>query len=226
VHRAQVQAMQDHLCQILAHYVVYLGSQLTLPIATHVEQFILEAAAARWYKEGNFEWFTTPGDELEPKASPDISADLPTNLFDLLSDPYSGNPSLFDENACESVLGPLLPLGSLGSTSRISTGQPSYSTSSFGGIESLNAVTHNPPIPSNDQETLSVSKAALESFDRWDSKWGYSIAYGSIHSNGRSQRIEPNGYYPSPLGMANLNSGFVARGSWGGTCFWFTVTRY
>jgi hypothetical protein len=47
--------MQNHLCQILAHYVVFLGSLLTLPIATHVEQFILEAAAARWYKEGNFE---------------------------------------------------------------------------------------------------------------------------------------------------------------------------
>jgi hypothetical protein len=48
--------MQDHLCQILAHYVVYLGSQLNLPIGGHVRQFILEAATSRWYKEGNFEW--------------------------------------------------------------------------------------------------------------------------------------------------------------------------
>jgi hypothetical protein len=222
VHQAQVQAMQDHLCQILAHYVVYLGSQLTLPIATHVEQFILEAAAARWYKEGNFEWLTTPGDELESKASPDVSTDLPTNFFDSLSDPCSGNPSLFDENAWESVLGPLLPLGSLEPTSRLSTGQPPQSRSSFGGIESPNAVPHNPPIPSNHQETLSVSKAALESFDRWDSKWGYNKAYDSIQFNGNLLMMGTNGHSPMPF----QNNGFVARGSWGGTYFWLTVTRY
>jgi hypothetical protein len=43
----RLQAMQRFLCQILAHYVIYLGSQLKLRMANGVEQFILEAAPAR-----------------------------------------------------------------------------------------------------------------------------------------------------------------------------------
>ena len=53
--RAHVQAMQDHICQILEHYIVCLGLQLDLPIATHVQKFILQATIARLHKEGNFE---------------------------------------------------------------------------------------------------------------------------------------------------------------------------
>jgi hypothetical protein len=51
-------AMQDHLCQILVHFVVFLGSRLSLPIANTTERFILQGAASRWHKEGNFLWTT------------------------------------------------------------------------------------------------------------------------------------------------------------------------
>lgn len=50
--------MQSHLSQILAHYVVYIGSRLNLPIANDAERFILEAAPKRWHKEGIFRWLT------------------------------------------------------------------------------------------------------------------------------------------------------------------------
>lgn len=55
----QLKVMQNHLCQILAHYLIYLGSQLRLPIAAGTNQFILEAAPARWFKEGQFHWGTS-----------------------------------------------------------------------------------------------------------------------------------------------------------------------
>jgi hypothetical protein len=56
--------MRSHLCQILAHYVVYLGSKLNLPIASHVEKFILKAAPQMWHKQGLFWWNTVPVQEL------------------------------------------------------------------------------------------------------------------------------------------------------------------
>jgi hypothetical protein len=55
--------MRSHLCQILAHYVLFLGSQLKLPIPTDAEQFILKTAASRWNKEGLFQWKNPIEDE-------------------------------------------------------------------------------------------------------------------------------------------------------------------
>lgn len=55
---SEFQAMQSHLCQILAHYMVYIGSRLNLPIANDADRFILEAAPKRWHKEGIFRWLT------------------------------------------------------------------------------------------------------------------------------------------------------------------------
>ncbi|PQE06195.1 Zn(II)2Cys6 transcription factor protein [Rutstroemia sp. NJR-2017a BBW] len=54
----EFQAMRDFLCQILAHYMVYLGSQLSLHVAGHVEILILQAAPIRWHKKGSFGWET------------------------------------------------------------------------------------------------------------------------------------------------------------------------
>lgn len=48
--------MQSHLCQILAHYLVYLGSQLGLLIQSGFQQFFLQAAPVRWLREGRYEW--------------------------------------------------------------------------------------------------------------------------------------------------------------------------
>lgn len=46
----------SHLCQILAHYLVYLGSCLKLSLASDLEQLLLETVPSRWNKRGKFEW--------------------------------------------------------------------------------------------------------------------------------------------------------------------------
>jgi hypothetical protein len=40
--------MQEHLCRMLAHYVVYLGSKINLQIPGGTERRVLEAAHKRW----------------------------------------------------------------------------------------------------------------------------------------------------------------------------------
>jgi len=57
--------MRDHLCQILAHYVLYLGWRLNLPIPHDAEPFILRDAQFQWHKKGLFEWAVTVEDEAE-----------------------------------------------------------------------------------------------------------------------------------------------------------------
>jgi len=47
---AQFQNTRD-LCQILAHYLLFLGSQLRLSIARKTEEFILKTSPARWHKK-------------------------------------------------------------------------------------------------------------------------------------------------------------------------------
>jgi hypothetical protein len=69
---AQLKAMQSFLCQILAHYVIYLGSQLKHRIATGADQFILQAAPARWHKQGLFQWRTAPYEMSEPPPDVDL----------------------------------------------------------------------------------------------------------------------------------------------------------
>jgi hypothetical protein len=56
--RTLYNAMQQHLCRILAHYTVYLGTKLGLPIFKKVEPFILDAAHSMWNKESRFVWIT------------------------------------------------------------------------------------------------------------------------------------------------------------------------
>jgi len=202
--------MQDHLCQILAHYVLYLGSQLGIQIAGHVEQFILEAAAARWKKQGNFEWLTTPRGELEPRESLDICADLPTNCLDSFSDPYLGNPSVSHETVCQPLFDSLPAMGSPESTSRISTGQNPHSRPPFGGAEDPNVVQHNPPRLENYQPI----SAALESFHHWNSKW-YTYP----------DNMEFAAQHNGPISIHSNSIGFVARASWGGMYFSLTVAR-
>jgi hypothetical protein len=51
-------AMQKHLCRMLAHYAIYLGSKLGLPFVGYVERFIIEGAHAKWNRERLFLWVT------------------------------------------------------------------------------------------------------------------------------------------------------------------------
>ncbi|KAK0111712.1 hypothetical protein ONS95_002055 [Cadophora gregata] len=48
--------MQNHLCQILAHYLIYIGSHLGLSLKSSMDRFILETALMRWHGEGRYEW--------------------------------------------------------------------------------------------------------------------------------------------------------------------------
>src|SRR5271156_6209026 len=48
--------MQEHLCRMLAHYLLYLGRKLGLQIPDYTERMLLDAAHRRWEKEGLFLW--------------------------------------------------------------------------------------------------------------------------------------------------------------------------
>ncbi|KAE9363737.1 hypothetical protein N431DRAFT_356552 [Stipitochalara longipes BDJ] len=60
---SRFQAMQAHLCQILAHYVVYISSRLNLPLDKNAEKSILEAATRRRHTGGIFLWSTVPAED-------------------------------------------------------------------------------------------------------------------------------------------------------------------
>jgi hypothetical protein len=51
--------VQEHLCRMLAHYIVYLGSKISLQIPGSTERRVMEAAHRRWGKEGRYVWRTT-----------------------------------------------------------------------------------------------------------------------------------------------------------------------
>jgi hypothetical protein len=57
--------MREHLCQILAHYVLYFRWRLNLPIPHDAEPFILKGASSRWHKKGVFQWKAAVEDKAE-----------------------------------------------------------------------------------------------------------------------------------------------------------------
>jgi len=210
---AQSQAMQDHLCKILAHYIVYLGEQLKLPMASHVEQFILEAATARWNKEGNFEWLNTPGDEFELITSPDFWSELPSNNPDSFSDQYFDNHTLSCYGDCSRFSDPLPFVGSFEPRPHPFPSQTPYSESSLGRVEEYNAALPRYLSFRYHQATSSVSKSARESYDRWGSKWsGMEASKLGIFLN----------CFSGSSGI-HTNTGFVGKCSWGGTKSSLTV---
>jgi hypothetical protein len=218
--------MQEHLCQILAHYVVYLGSQLSLQIHSDVEQFVLESAAARWKKQGTFEWLATPRDELEPRESPDVGTDLSTNCLDSLSDLYFGDPHFSHKTACQPLFVSFPAMGSPESTSRLFPGQNPRSRLPFGRAENQNIVQHNSPRLRSYQPTLSISKAALESFDHWNSKWDGHISDCAVQMNGCAESSYDWSSKRNNLSRHDATcDGFVVGGSWGGTYFSLTAVR-
>ena len=96
--------MQDHICPILAHYIIYLGAKLDLHIDTSTEESIIKNAASRWNKRGVFEWANLPVNDL--CQSTDIQYSLPNPDFDsgplneLIGRP-SPNPNLNPNLHCE-----------------------------------------------------------------------------------------------------------------------------
>ena len=49
-------AMREHLCQMLAHHLIYLGSMLGIRFSTDMEQRIIDEAVCGWGKAGDFVW--------------------------------------------------------------------------------------------------------------------------------------------------------------------------
>jgi hypothetical protein len=73
---AQFQNTRDFLCQILVHYLLFLGSQLRLSIARKTEEFILQASPSRWHKQGLFQWTIAPKVESSSCAGTEQTLDL------------------------------------------------------------------------------------------------------------------------------------------------------
>ena len=49
-------SMKEHLCQMLAHHMIFLGSTLGIKLDTGLEQRIIETAANRWNKMESWIW--------------------------------------------------------------------------------------------------------------------------------------------------------------------------
>ncbi|SPQ17606.1 38fae7fe-1683-4242-9269-88f145d6e98a [Thermothielavioides terrestris] len=49
-------AMKEHLCQMLAHHLIFIGSMLGIRLDTALEQRIIETAVTRWNKAEEFVW--------------------------------------------------------------------------------------------------------------------------------------------------------------------------
>ncbi|GAB1309837.1 Zn(2)-C6 fungal-type domain-containing protein [Madurella fahalii] len=49
-------AMKEHLCQMLAHHLIFVGSLLGIKLETGLEQRIIDTAVRRWNKAESFIW--------------------------------------------------------------------------------------------------------------------------------------------------------------------------
>lgn len=49
-------AMKEHLCQMLAHHLIFIGSMLGIKLETGLEQRIIDTAVKRWNKAESFVW--------------------------------------------------------------------------------------------------------------------------------------------------------------------------
>lgn len=49
-------AMKEHLCQMLAHHLIFLGSMLGIKLDTQLEQRIIDTASNRWDKMESYIW--------------------------------------------------------------------------------------------------------------------------------------------------------------------------
>ncbi len=74
-------AMKEHLCQMLAHHLIFVGSMLGIKLDTGLEQRIIDTAVSRWNKAESFVWANAvdPGKDsrhasLEPVESSSSSS--------------------------------------------------------------------------------------------------------------------------------------------------------
>jgi hypothetical protein len=70
-------AMKEHLCQMLAHHLIFVGSMLGIKLETGVEQRIIDTAVSRWNKAEEFVWADMVGCAAGQEGSASGTADLP-----------------------------------------------------------------------------------------------------------------------------------------------------
>lgn len=85
---AQFKDTQDFLCQILAHYLLYLGSQMKLPITSETQQFIPQAAPARRHRQGLFQWAIAPEVETYNPETTSNGSPQVTSVDQLSENPF------------------------------------------------------------------------------------------------------------------------------------------
>jgi hypothetical protein len=164
----EAQNMQYHLCQILAHYLIFLGSRLALPIPKGVEQFILEAAPSRWNKQGIFDWMTGYDEEddlseLETESSTDSHM-----LFRESCDPFEFSqiiPHPSSSTVFETGLGPGQDMSSAVYSHGNHEGGPNINPLNF-EIEdrwSVDFISGNEVSNADDYPTISYAASLLHS---------------------------------------------------------------
>ncbi|KAH6853108.1 hypothetical protein B0I37DRAFT_358560 [Chaetomium sp. MPI-CAGE-AT-0009] len=67
-------AMKEHLCQMLAHHLIFIGSMLGIKLETAVEQRIIDTAVNRWKKAEEFVWADGVGCKTEAADPPSLGA--------------------------------------------------------------------------------------------------------------------------------------------------------
>jgi len=89
-------AMKEHLCQMLAHHLIFLGSMLGIKLETGLEQRIIETAVNRWNKMESFVWTSAMRTSQEKEG---YEAFTPAHLKKEMnpSPMYDGNPPFFEE---------------------------------------------------------------------------------------------------------------------------------
>ena len=63
-------AMKEHLCQMLAHHLIFVGSMLGIKLETGVEKRIIDTAVSRWNKAEEFVWADVMANPLQPPTNP------------------------------------------------------------------------------------------------------------------------------------------------------------
>lgn len=97
-------AMKEHLCHMLAHYLIFLASALGHKLTTDQEKFLVENAIHRWSKSEAFLW---AGALPEPRGGLDVDAleyEQPESFTSLLAIPY---PDILRGNLPQSESAPL-----------------------------------------------------------------------------------------------------------------------
>ncbi|KAK4144016.1 uncharacterized protein C8A04DRAFT_37032 [Dichotomopilus funicola] len=98
-------AMKEHLCQMLAHHLIFIGSMLGIKLETGVEQMIIDTAANRWNKAEAFVWADMVG--YKPDEENSQQEPLPTVSNDQENQSMEDESMPIDQNSKSSISSPV-----------------------------------------------------------------------------------------------------------------------